>query len=88
MYICKVQGKCVSTIKNDSLKGYSLLMVQKINKAGKPTGEIIIAVDIIGCSVDEEVLVTTGNNARFALNDISVPIDAVIVGIVDSCNSD
>lgn len=84
MYICKVQGKCVSTIKNKGLNGYSLVTVQKLNKSGNPSGEIIVTIDAIGCSVGEVVLVTTGTNARFALNDTNAPIDAVIVGIVDN----
>jgi len=86
MYICKVQGKCVSTIKNSKLSGYSMVILQKINGLGKLTGDLIVAVDLIGCGVGETVLITSGENARFALNDTNTPIDNVIVGIVDSCD--
>ncbi|MHB1393039.1 MAG: EutN/CcmL family microcompartment protein [Clostridia bacterium] len=86
MYICKVQGKCVSTIKNKELAGYSLVTVQKLNKSGAPSGELIVTADLIGCSIGETVLVTTGSSARLVLPDKNTPIDAVIVGIVDNCD--
>lgn len=86
MYICKVQGKCLSTIKNKKLKGYSLMVVQKLNSAKKPIGDLIVAVDTIGCSVNETVLVTIGNNSKFALEESNIPVDAVIVGIIDNCD--
>lgn len=86
MYICKVQGKCVSTIKNKKLVGYSLVVVQKLNKSGSVTRDLIVAIDTIGCSIGEMVLVTTGENARFALEDEKTPVDHVIVGIADSCD--
>ena len=87
MYICKVLDKCVSTIKDDGLRGYSLLKLQRIDKFNMDSGEIIVAVDTLGCSVDEVVLVTVGANARFALRNTDIPVDAAIVGIVDNYNS-
>jgi len=84
VYLCVVQGKCVSTIKNKKLTGYSLVMVQKLKKNGKTSDEILVAVDTIGCSIGETVLVTTGENAKYALDSDEVPIDVVSVGIVDS----
>jgi microcompartment protein CcmK/EutM len=86
MYICKVQGKCVSTIKNKGLSGYSLITVQKLNKSGSPSGDLMVVIDPMGCSVGETVLVTTGSSARAALDNASSPADAVIVGIVDNCD--
>lgn len=83
MYICKVQGKCVSTIKNEQLRGCSLITMQCINKSGGPTGEILVAVDTIGCSVGETVLVTRGSAVRTVLGTDS-PADMVVVGIVDT----
>jgi len=79
-----VQGKCVSTIKNKKLAGYSLVIVQKLKKNGKASEDILVAVDTIGCSVGETVLVTSGQNAKYALDLKDVPVDAVIVGIVDT----
>lgn len=84
MYLCVVQDKCVSTIKNKKLTGYSLVIVQKLKKNGKLSEDILVAVDTIGCSVGETVLVTSGENAKYALETDGVPIDDIIVGIVDS----
>lgn len=87
MYICRVQGKCVSTIKNAGLSGFGLVTVQRLSRAGNPAGEVLVAVDTIGCSVGETVLVTRGSAARAALGTDS-PSDMAIVGIVDTydCN--
>ncbi len=84
MYICIVHGKCVSTIKNKKLAGYSLVTVQRIKKSGKLSDDIFVAVDTIGCSIDETVLVTSGENSKYAFDANDIPIDHVIVGIVDS----
>ena len=83
MYICKVQGKCVSTIKDEHLKGCSLITMQRMNKSGGPSGEMLVAVDTIGCSGGETVLVTRGSGARAVLGADS-PADMVVVGIVDT----
>ena len=86
MYICKVQGKFVSTIKNKAMIGYSMVTLQRLNKSGNFTGEFMVAVDTIGCSVGEVVLVATGSGARAALGDTNSPVDLAIIGIVDSCD--
>lgn len=83
MYICKVQGKCVSTIKNKNLSGNSLILVQRMNKSGNLTGETQVAVDTIGCGIGEMVLVTKGSGARAALG-VENPSDMAVIGIVDS----
>lgn len=87
MYICKVQGKCVSTIKDKTLVGYSLITMQQLNKEGKPAGEILVAVDTIGCSVGEYVLVTRGSAVKSALGQNS-SADMAVIGIIDTydCN--
>ena len=87
MYICKVQGKCISTIKDKSLTGCSLITMQRLNRSGNPTGEILVAVDTIGCSVGEHVLVTRGSCAKAALGQDS-PADMAVIGIIDTydCN--
>lgn len=84
MYLCVVQDKCVSTIKNKKLAGCSFVIVQKLKKNGKLSDDILVAVDTIGCSIGETVLVTSGVNAKYALETKDVPVDDIIVGIVDS----
>ncbi len=83
MYICKVQGKCVSTIKDKSLTGCSLITIQRLNRSGDPTGEILVAVDTIGCSIGETVLVARGSSVREMLGSGSCA-DMAVIGIVDT----
>lgn len=79
MKCCQVIGKCTSTIKHESLKGHSLLLVHPINQKKN----IFIATDYIGCSVGEYVMVTTGSSARKIYGQTESAIDATIVGIID-----
>ena len=86
MYICKVQGKCVSTIKHQELAGYGLVTVQRLNAKGGLKEEVLVAVDPIGCSIGETVVTTSGSGARMALGSKESPVDLTIIGIVDSCD--
>lgn len=82
MLIGKVTGTVVSTRKCESLIGSKFMEVRLI-KNGKETEQYIIAIDMVGAGIGEEVLITTGSGARLALPDLKTPTDAVIVGIVD-----
>ena len=74
-----VVGKVWSTKKSLSLTGQPLLLVSPQSRSGPP----IVAVDCVGAGEGETVLVTSGGSARVAVGE-SIPIDAAIVGIVDS----
>lgn len=79
----KVVGNIVSTNKFDSLKGYKFLEIQLIEDKTL-TNEFIIAVDrSISAGIGEEVLVATGSAARVGLDDVTAPVDALVVGIID-----
>ena len=78
----KVTGTIVSTRKVESLVGSKFLEVQLFSD-GKETNNYIIAIDTVGAGIGEKVLITTGSSARLALDKISTPTDAVIVGIID-----
>ncbi len=79
----KVVGTIVSTNKLDALVGFKFLEVQLIENATL-TDKYIVAVDrAVSAGIGEEVLVTTGSSARVATGDLSSPVDAVIVGVVD-----
>lgn len=81
----KVVGKVVSTVKNEKLQGLKLLVVQ-IYENGKP-GKLIVAADVIKVSgMGDDVFLVSSREAAVALNAGMVPIDAGIVGIVDSYN--
>jgi ethanolamine utilization protein EutN len=85
MYVGKVIGSVVSTVKNEALKGLKLLAVQVIEN-GKP-GRIIIAADAIRVSGEgDSVYVVTSREAGLAVGSGLIPVDAAIVGIVDAYN--
>jgi ethanolamine utilization protein EutN len=83
MQLGKVIGTVVSTQKDDALVGYSLLVVQLEYPGEGLTPERLVAVDTVGAGVGERVLVTQDDPARANLPG-SAPVDATIVGIVDT----
>jgi microcompartment protein CcmK/EutM len=85
MYIGRVSGTVVATIKNELFEGHKLLLVDKLNLAGEPTPKYDIAVDMVQAGVGDLVLVLDeGNSARQILDrEPNGAIRAVVVGIVD-----
>ncbi len=85
MFLGKVIGNIVSTIKLKDFQGFKLLLVQPTYPEGRPWKDPLICIDIVDAGVGETVLyVDEGNSARQLLNlGIDVPVRAVIVGIVD-----
>ncbi|NMW85320.1 EutN/CcmL family microcompartment protein [Peptoniphilus sp. AGMB00490] len=83
MVIAKLVGKVWSTRKYDSLNGLKFMLVELTEGVDK--GKRIVAVDTIGAGDGETVLVTLGSSARVGLSEGSstIPIDALIIGIVD-----
>lgn len=84
MKVAKVIGTIWSTRKDEKLRSYKLLVVQPINLlTGEKEAAPIIAADTIGAGVGETVIYVGGSSARSAAGDMSVPVDATVVGIVD-----
>lgn len=75
MKIGTVIGAVWSTKKVAGLTGYSLLTVQV-------DSGVLVAVDFVGAGVGDPVLILTGGAAR--MGDANLPVDAAIVGIMDS----
>ena len=94
MFIAKVTGSVVSTQKTAALVGHKLLVVEpyrvdaKSRKSLVPTGRTFVAVDTLGAGEDEYVLITQGSSARLTPETKNLPIDAVVVGILDSVHVD
>ncbi|MCS7232495.1 MAG: EutN/CcmL family microcompartment protein [Synergistetes bacterium] len=84
MLIAKVVGSIWATRKEESLQGYKLLIVKQIDEYQREIGEAFVAVDTIGAGVGELVIVTTGSSARKISTGEEIPVDAAVVGIVDS----
>lgn len=84
MYIGKVIGTVVATIKISQLEGRKLLMVDQLDLQGQKTGDYDIAVDVTQAGIGDTVLVIDeGNGARQILGLDPGAIRAVIVGVVD-----
>jgi len=85
MYIGKVIGTVVATIKISHLEGHKLLLVDQLNLQGQETaGYYDIAVDVAQAGPGDTVLVIDeGNGARQILGLDPGAVRAVIVGVVD-----
>ena len=84
MILGRVQGQVVATIKHEAYMGHRFLLLDRIDATGKQLGGYLVAVDTVGATVGQTVLVIDeGNSARQVLGDSIAPIRSVIVGIVD-----
>lgn len=70
-----------ATRKAESLNGYKLMLAEEMG--GSRSGARMVVVDIIGAGIGDRVIVTTGSSARKMLGNDQVPVDAVVVGIID-----
>jgi ethanolamine utilization protein EutN len=87
--IARVVGTVVSTQKHDKFVGAKLLLVQPLNLDDTPRGSALLAVDGVGAGIDEKVIVVLeGRAAGEALGRKAAPVDAAVVGIVDSVDVD
>jgi len=94
MFVGKVTGALVSTQKVDSMVGRKLLVVEpyrvdaETRATMKTTGRTFVAVDTVGAGEGEYVLVTLGSSARLTPDTKTLPVDAVIIGIIDTVHVD
>ena len=94
MFVAKVTGSVVSTQKVPAMVGQKLMVVEPYRLESKKrdsltaTGRTFIAVDTIGAGEGDYVLITQGSSARLTEETQKLPIDAVIVGIVDTVHVD
>jgi ethanolamine utilization protein EutN len=89
MQIGRVVGTVVATQKHAKLDGAKLLLVQPTDAHGVDKGPPILTIDSVGAGVGERVLVVVeGRAAGEALRKKAAPVDAAIVGIIDSLSVD
>ena len=86
MKLAQVIGTVVATRKDTSLCGCKMLMIQSLTDDMKPSGEPLAAIDTVQAGPGDLVYWITGREAALALPDTFTPVDATIVGIVDSVN--
>jgi len=84
MQLARVIGTVVATVKNDSLEGRKLLVIQSLNGELRPQGAPLVALDAIGAGVGELVFWCRGKEASFPFKREDTPTDCTIIGIVDS----
>lgn len=94
MFVAKVTGSVVATQKTASMVGHKLLVVEPYRIDGGNRGQLVstgrtfVAVDTVGAGEGEFVLITQGSSARLTPETKTLPIDAVIIGIVDTVHID
>jgi microcompartment protein CcmK/EutM len=87
--LAKVVGTTVSTAKDPTLTGLTLLLCVPCNAAGEPeAGDRFVAADTVGAGVGEVVLVASGSAARVPERTRSAPTDSTVIAIVDSVQAD
>lgn len=86
MQLARVIGTVVVTPKDENLSGTTLLLIQPISPTRQAAGKPLVAIDAVGAGVGEEVFFVRGKEASFPFYPVEVPVDAGIVGIVDSWN--
>ena len=85
MQIARVIGTVVSTQKHPTFEGAKLMLVQPLNADDSPRGTALLAIDGVGAGVHEKVLIVLeGRAAGEALGRRAAPVDAAIVGIIDT----
>ena len=89
MFLARVTGSVVATQKVASMTGHKLLVVEpyKLDDQGAgrlvPTGRTFVVVDTLGAGMNELVLICQGSSARLTPETEKLPIDAVVIGLVD-----
>ena len=90
MFLAKVEGSVVATKKDPSMSGRKMLLLrpqlvdEKDPTKFRPGANTIVAVDSLGAGIGEMVMFCQGSSARLAPGMKDAPVDAVIIGIVDS----
>ena len=90
MFIAKVTGSLVATQKVSSMTGHKMLVVEpyRLDPQNRDvlitTGRSLVAVDTVGSGEGEYVLITQGSSARLTPETKNLPVDTVIIGIIDS----
>ncbi|MEQ1852261.1 MAG: EutN/CcmL family microcompartment protein [Chthoniobacteraceae bacterium] len=90
MILARVEGTVVATKKNTKMTGHKFLLVRPLvidsptATEWKPGTSTLVAVDTLGAGEGEIVLIVQGSSARLAADDKDSPVDAVVIGLVDT----
>ena len=84
MLLAKIVGTVVATRKDPRLVSCKLLVVRPIDPRGKAEGNYLVAIDTVDAGVGETVLIVSGSSARMAAGLKDCPVDAAVIGIIDT----
>ena len=84
MQLGRITGKVVATKKLDSIVHQKMLIVQPLDENKEPSGKEIVAIDTVQAGQGDTVFFVTGREASLPLSEAFNPVDAAIIGIVDS----
>ncbi|WP_096435165.1 EutN/CcmL family microcompartment protein [Alteribacter populi] len=79
-----VIGRITATRKDENLVGFKILITQPIDVQENATGQALITVDMAGAGIGEKVIYVSGSMASRATQNKDAPVDAAIVGIIDT----
>jgi microcompartment protein CcmK/EutM len=82
--LAKIVGTVVATRKDPRLVSSKLLIARAMDPRGKAEGGYLVAVDTVDAGVGETVLIVSGSSARMASGLKDCPVDAAVVGIIDT----
>lgn len=88
MQLARIVGTVVSTRKDPRLEGKKLLIVKPISPQGADEPGYLVAVDTVGAGAAETVLIVSGSSARMASECKDRPVDAAVIGVVDTIKLD
>jgi microcompartment protein CcmK/EutM len=86
MILAKIVGTVVATRKDARLVSNKLLLARPVDPRDRSRleGAYLVAVDTVDAGVGETVLIVSGSSARMASGMKDCPVDAAVVGIVDT----
>jgi ethanolamine utilization protein EutN len=93
MFLARVTGSVVSTVKVKSMVGQKLFTVEPLrvdpesHAALKPVGRTFVAVDLVGVGEGQVVLLVQGSSARMTEETAKLPVDAAIIAIVNQVSA-
>jgi ethanolamine utilization protein EutN len=88
MFLGKIVGNAVATIKTPELTGVKLLVVQPLNRSLEPAGKLQVAADATQAGVGDIVFMVRAREAALALEQTFVPVDLAAIGVVDTVDID
>lgn len=92
MFLAQVTGSVVATQKTPSMTGHKLLIVEPYRVDSETrtklvsTGRTFVSVDLLGAGIGDIVLICQGSSARLTPETKNLPVDCVVIGIVDSAH--